>query len=124
DLSRSTGATGTSSLPSASDPTQFVDYLRAVSSATSSKGLTVIRGVQSAHYHAVVDLDRYPKLVSAAKRPAVLRSVKAFETTLGSHMLPVDVWVDVHSLVRRIRVDFQQCVARSRFTFSMTLDLY
>ena len=124
DLSHAAGPAGVSSLPTASDPTQFVDYLRAVSSATSQKGLQLVNGVPTAYYTATVNLDRYPALVSASARPAVARSVQMLESTLGSHTLPIDVWIDSHGLVRQIRVAFGQCVSRTRVQFAMTLSLY
>src|SRR5437016_1391658 len=70
-LSQAIRASALSTLPTESDPTQFVDYLRAVSSATSSRGLDLIRGVQAAHYHATIDLDRYPNLIPKARRATV-----------------------------------------------------
>jgi hypothetical protein len=124
NLSGGVGAVGVSSLPTSSDPTQFIDYLRAVSSATSSKGFDLVRGVQSAHYHATVDLDRYPGLVPQARRAAIQHSVTTLETALGSHTLPVDVWLDQYGLIRRLRVVLVECVGRTHFTFTMNLDLY
>jgi hypothetical protein len=124
DTSRAIGAVGISSLPTATDPTQFVDFLRAVSSATSLKGIQQIRGVAAQQYHATIDLDRYPNLVSAAQRPAVTRSVRALERGLGGHSLPIDVWIDAQGLVRRVMLGFGECVSRTHFRFDMTLDLF
>jgi hypothetical protein len=124
DLSHSVGAAGVTSLPTASDPTQFVDYLRAVSSAAGSKRTQGVQGVPTAHYTATIDLDRYPALAPASQRAAVQRSVTMLESSLGSHKLPVDVWIDAHGLVRQISVNFGECVSRTRFRFAMTLELY
>lgn len=124
DLSHAVGPAGVSSLPTASDPTQFVDLLRAVTSAAGSKGTQGVQGVPTAHYAATIDLDRYAGLVPKAQRAAVQRSISKLEATLGSHKLPIDVWIDSHGLVRQISVDFGECVSRSRIRFAMTLDLY
>lgn len=124
DTSRAIGALGISALPTATDPTQFVDYLRAVSSSTVAGKIGVIRGVAAQQYHAIVGLDRYPNLVPPAQRPAVMRSVKTLESVLGSHKLPIDVWVDVHGLVRRLSLAFNECVSRTHFNFGLTMDLY
>lgn len=124
DMSRTLGAIGASSLPTATDPTQFVDYLRAVSSDTTRVGTATIRGVKTTEYRAVVDLDRYPDLVSAAQRPAVARSVKQLEAVLGGHTLPLHVWIDDHSLVRRLGFSFNECEANVKSSFAMTMDLY
>jgi hypothetical protein len=124
DLSHSVGAAGVTSLPTASDPTQFVDYLRAVSSAAGSKHTQGVQGIPTAHYAATIDLDRYPALAPAAQRPAVQRSIATLESSLASHKLPIDVWIDSHGLVRQISVNFGECVSRTRFRFAMTLELY
>jgi hypothetical protein len=124
DLGHAVGAAGVSSLPTASDPTQFVDYLRAVTSATSVKGIENVQGAPTARYSATVDLDRYPGLVPAAERPAVQRSVTTLEAALGSHTLPIQVWIDANGLVRQLSVAFGECVSRTHLQFQMTLDLY
>jgi len=124
DLSHAVGPAGVTSLPTATDPTQFVDYLRAVSSAAGSKRTQGVQGVPTAHYTATIDLDRYPGLAPAPARPAVQRSVTTLESSLGSHKLPIEVWIDAHGLVRQISVNFGECVARTRFQFAMTLELY
>jgi hypothetical protein len=124
DLSHAVGPAAVSTLPTASDPTQFVDYLRAAISAAGSKGTEGVQGVPTAHYSARIDLDRYPALVSAAARPGEQRSIKILESALGSHTLPIDVWIDEHGLVRQLSVTFGECVSKSRFQFAMTLDLF
>ena len=124
DLSRAIGPAGVTSLPTASDPTQFVDYLRAVSSATSHKGIESVSGIPTAHYSATIDLDRYPALVSSAERPVVQRSIKMLESALGSHTLPVDVWIDSHGLIRQFSLAFGECFSRTRVQYEMSPDLY
>ena len=124
DMSRTLGTVGASSLPTATDPTQFVDYLRAVSSNTTRVGTDTVRGIKATHYRATVDLDRYPGLVAASRRPAVTRSVKQLEALLGRHTLPLDVWIDDHSLVRRLGLTLAECVGKAKASFSLTMDLY
>jgi hypothetical protein len=124
DMSRAIGGAGISSLPTATDPSQFVDYLRAVSSGITNAGGATVRGVHTTHYHATIDLDRYPRLVAPDRRQAVAASVKNLEATLGSHTMPLDVWVDGQHLVRRLALDFGECVSGAHFRFSMAADLY
>lgn len=124
DVSRAVGGAGISSLPTATDPTQFVDYLRAVSSGITDAGAANVRGVPTTHYHAIVNLDRYPRLVAASQREAVTSSVKNLEATLGSHTMPLDVWIDAQHRVRRLRMAFDECVSGAHFRFEMSADLY
>lgn len=125
DMSRMLGAVGLGSLPTTgSDPSQFVDFLRAVSSSTQKLGSATIRGVATTHYRASVDLDRYPQLVAAADRPAAARSVASLESALGTHRMPIDAWVDSANRVRRISLSLAECFAQQRIHFGMTMDLY
>jgi hypothetical protein len=124
DMSRAAGGLATSSLPTATDPTQFVDYLRAVSTKTTKLGTLTIRGVRTTHYHAAIDLDRYPTLVAAPERQAAQRTMGTLEAAIGSHTLPLDVWVDGHKLVRRLAFALNECVSKSKFQFSMAMDLF
>lgn len=115
---------GLSSLPTTSDPAQFVDYLRAVSANTTKLGTATIRGVTTTHYHAVIDLNRYASVVPAAQRKALGKTIKTLEAALGGHTMPVDVWIDSHHLVRREKFGFTECVSGMRESIGMTMDLY
>jgi hypothetical protein len=124
DMSRMLGAMGLGSLPTGTDPSQFVDYLRAVSSSTTRVGTAVVRGVSTTHYHAVIDLARYPDLVPPAQRATATRGISTLEAALGGHTMPIDVWIDSHNLVRRMALHFAECVANQRLSVGMTMDLY
>lgn len=43
---------------------------------------------------------------------------------MGGHSLPIDVWIGHDHLVRRISLDFAECVANRRLRVGMTMDLY
>ncbi len=124
DMSRMLGAMGLSSLPTSTDPSQFVDYLRAVSTSTKNLGSASIRGVPSTHYHAVVDLHRYVGLVPASQRAAAARGVQTLEKAIGAHTMAMDVWIDHANLVRRLGFGFSECVNQLHLQFGMTMDLY
>ncbi len=124
DLGSAFPGGGLSSLPTTSDPSQFVDYLRAVSSNTTKLGTTVIRGVTTTHYHAVIDLNRYTQVVPAAQRKSMARTIKTLEAALGGHTMPMDVWIDSHHLVRRESFAFTECASGVRESVGMTMDLY
>ncbi len=124
DMSRMLGAMGLGSLPTGTDPSQFVDYLRAVSSSTTRVGPAVVRGVNTTRYHAVIDLARYPELVPQSQRATATRGVATLEAALGGQTMPIDVWIDGHNLVRRMSLNFAECVANQRLSVAMTMDLY
>ena len=115
---------GLGSLSTATDPSQFVDYLRAVSSSTTDLGPATIGGIRTTHYHAIVDLSRYPNLVPPAQRKAVRVSIETLEAALGRRSMPFDVWIDSHHLVRREKLAFAQCVSGVRDSLNMTMNLF
>jgi hypothetical protein len=124
DMSRMLGAMGLGSLPTGTDPSQFVDYLRAVSTSTKSEGTDTIRGIPTTHYHATIDLSRYAKLVPAAQRAAAQRGISTLESAIGGHTMPIDAWVDHQNLVRRMNLSFAECAAGQHVKMNMLMDLY
>ncbi len=124
DMSRMLGAMGLGSLPTGADPSQFLDYLRAVGASTARVGSATVRGVNTTHYHAVVDLSRYANLVAPSQRAVAARGVATLEAALGSHTMPIDAWVDDHNLVRRMSFSFQECVENQKLNLGMTMDFY
>ena len=124
DFSRALGAFGLGGLTTESgNPAQFIDYLRAVGAKTRRVGTATINGAQTTHFHAVIDLDNYPKLFPAAQRGAAARGVSTLESAIGSHTMPMDVWIDSHSLLRRMSFSFGECVQSQRLTMAMTMNL-
>ena len=85
-----------------SDPTQFLAYLETVSNDVTKVGSDTIRGVETTHYHASLDLG---KAVDRAKVPASLRADlhKLLHPTSGG-TIPADVWVDGDGLARRVQL--------------------
>lgn len=124
NMSHAISGAGFSSLPTATDPTQFVDYLRAVSSGITKVGGATVRGVATTHYHAIVDLGKYPRLVAPSQRPSVAAGVKELEAALGGHTIPLDVWIDGQRRIRRLRTAFGECISGVHLAFSMTADLF
>lgn len=124
DFSRALGAFGLGGLPTQStNPAQFIDYLRAVGAKTKQVGTETIDGTPTTHYHAVVDLDKYPKLFAPARRAAAARGVSTLESMTGTHTMPMDVWIDSHKLLRRMSFSFGECVQSQRLTMAMTMNL-
>jgi hypothetical protein len=88
-----------------SDPAQYLKYLRAVSGGVQKLGTEDVRGVPTTHYHAISDLNRYAATLPAAKRAATRQAFAKLVQLTGTSKIPVDVWVDGHHLIRRMRID-------------------
>ena len=84
------------------DPTQMLDYLKAVSGKIEEVGSEDVRGVATTHYRAKVDLDKVADQAPANAREAFRSSIRSLERGLGGHEVPIDVWVDSDNRVRRL----------------------
>lgn len=92
--------------PGSSDPSQTLQYLRASSGHLTTVGTEPVDGFQTTHYKATIQLDRVANRAPAQQRAAVRQSIAALEKMTGLHQLPVDVWIDGHHLVRRMRMAY------------------
>jgi hypothetical protein len=86
------------------DPSQMVDWLRAVSGGVTTVGTEKLDGVDTTHYRANVDLSKYPDLVPAAQREAVRKAIDLVTKQAHISKIPVHVWVDEDGLVRQVRM--------------------
>ena len=86
-----------------SDPTQMLTYLRATSGKIEKVGNEKVRGVETTHYRAQVDLDRVADQAPTNLRRTFRTSIRSLERELGTHTVPVDVWIDANDLVRRLQ---------------------
>ena len=83
------------------DPSQMLQYLRATSNV-DDVGKDTVRGVDTTHYAARVQLDKVADKVS----PDAARALKQAARTLGTKEIPLDVWVDGDGLVRRVKMNW------------------
>jgi hypothetical protein len=119
DMNKTLAAMGVGSLPGTTDPTLFLDYLRAVGANPTRVAAVSINKVRTTEYRAVIDLGHYAQLYHASAK-----TISALESAIGSHTMPVQAWIDGQSRVRRIHVAFPECVAGRKVQFSMTMGIY
>jgi hypothetical protein len=103
------GIPGLSSLtngPTGSNPAEMLQYLRGASGGLTKVGGATVNGIPTTHYRGQIKLDRVPDQVPAASRASVRQSITAIENLTHLHQIPVDVWVDSHHLVRRMRMTY------------------
>jgi hypothetical protein len=84
-------------------PTQVLTDLGSVSSTVTKVGTATVGGVSTVEYHAVVDLNKVAARAKAKAGAKAAQAVVAEEQALGTHSLPVEVWVDANHLVRQVR---------------------
>ena len=83
------------------DPSQMLEYLHATSEV-EALGEDTVRGVHTTHYEARIQLDRIAERVS----PEAGRSLRQVTEGADIKEIPLEVWVDNESLVRRLTMDW------------------
>jgi hypothetical protein len=120
------GIPGLSSLtgnPASSDPSQMLQYLRAVSGTITKVGSEQVGGVQTTHYKATISLDKVPDAVPAAQRRGAQQAIASLENLTHLHSLPVDVWIDDHNLVRQMQMSFASSSGGQNVNTQMTIGI-
>ncbi len=124
DISTFTQSFGGSSLGSSSaDPTQTLSFLKAAGTV-AKVGAEDVRGAPTTHYHATVELSRYPTAVGPNLRAAASRYAQTVRRITGSDALPIDVWIDAQSRVRRIALKLKLCSPQGKIDESLDMTLY
>ena len=119
DMSAAMGSGG-------SDPAQMLSYLSAASDSIDRVGTEEVRGTQTTHYHVVVDLLKVANVAPSANRKALERTLRREVDLLGTHTMPIDVWIDSQGLVRREHLDMTMspAAAATPVEMQMTIDFF
>jgi hypothetical protein len=124
DISTFTQSFGGSSLGSSSaDPTQTLSFLKAAGTV-EKLGVEDVRGVPATRYHATVELARYPATVEPSERAAASTYVQTVKRITGSDTLPIDVWIDGQSHVRRVALSLKLCSPQGKIDEAIDMTLY
>jgi hypothetical protein len=101
------------------DPSKALDFLGAAG-PVKELGDETVRGVQTTRYKGVIDLELYAKqLDKNGGGKAAARSIrKAIELT-GQSTMPMELWIDENSLVRRMA--WEQAVSAAAGQDPMTI---
>ena len=129
DLAKAGSASGVPGIgslvnnPASSDPSQFLQYLRAAGTVTKV-GSDTVNGIPTTHYRAVIALDKVPNALPAASRSQAQAAVAGLEKITNLHEIPVGVWVDSQNLVRRMRISFRESLATGQaIDAAITVDI-
>ena len=105
------------------DPTQMLQTLENESDSLQNLGAATVRGVPTVHYHAVIDLAKAAKNAPASMRAAVQKSDARLVAMLGTHRMPMDVWIGQDQLVRRLAYHMSLPIASTGQTMRMAIQL-
>jgi len=105
DAAKLSGLPGLSSLasgPTTSDPSQTLQMLKSVSGSVVNLGPQRVDGFQATHYRANLSLARLIGSFTSAAHGEAQQALSTLQQALPNGEVPVDVWIDDHSLVRRM----------------------
>jgi hypothetical protein len=122
ELGKSSGMNlGQISQFSQNDPSQTLDYLRGAADV-KEVGSEDVRGVNTTHYHAIVDLEQ----VAKDAPDALAASIRRLIATAGGKRIPTDAWIDDEGLLRRMRYAYETPSAATGQSarFSVTMELF
>ena len=109
--------------PASSDPSQFLQYLRAAGTV-SKVGTDTVNGVSTTHYRATIDLDKVPNTLPAAQQGQAKTAIAGLEKLTNLHRIPVGVWIDSQDLVRRMRMAFKESLSGGQsVSTAITVDI-
>jgi hypothetical protein len=83
------------------DPSSTLRYLTAVSDKVERVGTEKVRGVESTHYRATVELRKYPNVVPRADREQARKSIDRLIDLSGDDQMQMEVWVGTDKLISR-----------------------
>lgn len=115
------GAGGLSTGMQSPDPSQMLGALRGVSNSVEKRGRANVRGTDTTHYRAEIDLDQAMGQAPAREREQAKAMLKLFG---GADSLPTDLYIDDAGRVRRMQVDYDYKIFDQTMSAEMQLDLY
>jgi len=86
------------------DPRDVFGLLKAVSGSIEAVGSEKIRGAETSHYRATIDLAKVEQLVPEAQRES-LGGIDQTAKQAGLTELPLDIWIDADQRVRKLSID-------------------
>ena len=109
-----------------SDPSAFLDFLKATSGGLRALGTEKIDGVQTTHYLAKIDLGELAKTLPAAQRKQLQPALDQLEQLTGNGAVAplVDAWVGGDRLLRRFAITFSVPAGTQSVDLAMTMNLH
>jgi hypothetical protein len=112
------------------NPAQLMQFLRGASDDIEEVGQDEVRGVETTHYRATVDLEEAIEQgaeigeFSEEMREQLKAEIERMKAQTGLEALPVEVWIDEDNLLRRMRMDFSLAAEGERVRMEMTTEFF
>jgi len=107
------------------DPRDTFSYLKAVSGSIETVGGETLRGTDTTHYRATIDVAKATEMLPAEQQTG-LGSLDAIFGQAGLSAIPLDVWLDAEQRVRKLEMAFEMAApgADEKARTAMTIELY
>jgi hypothetical protein len=106
------------------DPAETFRNLRATTGRVEEVGHEQVRGVETTHYRATVQLRRLADFAKPSEKGTVAAHAGRMVQFLGADTYPIDVWIDSRHLVRRTRLVMKLREGIKVVTMDSTADMY
>lgn len=105
------------------DPRDAFAYLKAVSGSIETVGGESVRGVDTTHYRATIDMGKIESMLPAEQR----QGLGSLDGMLGQARLgaiPLDVWLDAEQRVRKLELALELGSGSQQARASMAMEVY
>jgi len=104
-----------------SDPSAVMKFLNSAQSV-KKVGTETVNGTPTTHYLAQVDFQKRLKTVAPSERKSDEQFLKLLKASQGTTLLPIDVYVDDHKLVRRMGFKLDLCTTEGNVSVALKFD--
>jgi hypothetical protein len=104
------------------DPRDVLGYLRAVSGKIEAVGTDKLRGDETSHYRATIDVEKLVALVPAAQRKG-FADIGQLVGQSGVADIPVDVWIDADRRLRKLVLEVNAAAPGSTQKVSASVEI-
>jgi hypothetical protein len=93
------------------DPSQYLQFLKAGGGTIQKVGSDTVRGVATTHYKGSIDLAKVADLVPSKDKAATKAAIEKLTAQLGTASLPMEVWIDSKHMVRKLQLSISVTVS-------------
>ncbi len=106
------------------DPRDLLDLLRAASGGLDTVGTETLRGVETTHYRTTLDAEDIVSQIGKDLDDSMAAQITQAIEQSGLDEIPIDVWVDGDSLLRRLDTTIAAQAGGRSSSSTLSLELY
>lgn len=107
-----------------SDPSQYLQFLRASGGTIKAVGHEPIRGTATTRYEGSIDLRKAAESLPSSDRAKLNEAMQKLISQSGVGSLPVAAWIDAHHLVRRMSLRIPLSAGGSTGAVTVVYELF